>query len=127
MILEYAQAGELYAILKEKKMFDEPTAATYTAHMLQAMRHLHQMDIIHRDLKPENILICDGNVAKLSDFGWSVHTSKTRKTFCGTIDYICPEILNRTPYDTNLDLWTIGVLAFELCSGRAPFEALTRN
>ena len=89
--------------------------------MLQAMKHLHSLQIIHRDLKPENILICDGNVAKLTDFGWSVHTSKTRKTFCGTIDYICPEIIRRENYTTDLDLWTVGVLAFELVKGKAPF------
>jgi aurora kinase, other len=113
--------------MKKVGRFEEPVAATYTAHILAAMRHLHSMNIIHRDLKPENILICDGNVAKLTDFGWSVHTSKHRKTFCGTIDYICPEILNRQPYDTRLDLWTVGVLAFELASGRAPFESSSRH
>jgi aurora kinase len=62
----------------------------------------------------------------LSDFGWAVHTSKSRKTFCGTIDYIGPEIILRQAYNTNLDMWTIGVLAYELCSGVAPFAAETR-
>ena len=95
IIMEYANGGQLYALLNKVRNFDEATASTYVRHMLQAMKHLHSLQIIHRDLKPENILICDGNVAKLTDFGWSVHTSKTRKTFCGTIDYICPEIIRR--------------------------------
>ena len=125
--MEYANGGELYALLKKVGRFDERTVATYTAHMISAMKHLHSMNIIHRDLKPENILICENNVAKLTDFGWSVHTSKTRKTFCGTIDYICPEIIQRTPYNVDLDIWTIGILTFELAAGRAPFESNTRN
>ena len=90
------------------------------------MGHLHSLNIIHRDLKPENILICNDNVAKMTDFGWSVHTSKTRKTFCGTIDYIAPEIVRREAYNTDLDLWTVGVLTYELASGRAPFESGNR-
>jgi serine/threonine protein kinase len=91
--------------------------------MIKAMRYLHNLDIIHRDLKPENILLCQNDVVKLSDFGWSVHTTRTRKTFCGTIDYICPEILSQNPYDCRLDMWTIGVLTYELNSGRPPFES----
>jgi serine/threonine protein kinase len=59
--------------------------------MMEAVKYIHSMDIIHRDIKPENILICDNDIVKLSDFGWSVHTlSGKRKTFCGTVDYICP-------------------------------------
>jgi serine/threonine protein kinase len=91
------------------------------------MKYLHQFNIIHRDLKPENILLCSNDVVKLSDFGWSVHTTKTRKTFCGTIDYICPEIINKSAYDYKLDLWTIGVLAYELNCGHAPFESAARQ
>ena len=91
------------------------------------MKHIHSLGIIHRDLKPENILICDGNVAKLTDFGWAVHTSKDRKTFCGTIDYIGPEILRREGYTSVVDLWTIGVLAFELSAGEAPFQSNNRE
>lgn len=66
-------------------------------------------------------------MVKLSDFGWAVHTTKNRKTFCGTIDYICPEILNQKPYDGKLDLWTIGVLAYELNAGTAPFQSGDRS
>ena len=67
------------------------------------------------------------NTVKLSDFGWAVHTSKSRKTFCGTIDYIGPEILSRQPYNACLDMWTVGVLAYELSAGTAPFAADSRN
>ena len=91
------------------------------------MKYLHSLEIIHRDLKPENILICENDTAKLTDFGWSVHTSKTRKTFCGTIDYICPEIISREAYTDKLDLWTIGILTYELAAGKAPFESNSRH
>lgn len=127
IILEYAAGGELYGILRNSGPLDEERAAVYIAQMVKAMKYLHSLNIIHRDLKPENILLCNKNVVKLSDFGWSVHTTKNRKTFCGTIDYICPEIINRTPYDSRLDLWTIGVLAYELNAGHAPFESSARS
>lgn len=112
IIMEYAPGGELYAILQNNGKFPECKSANYTAQIISAMKHLHELDIIHRDLKPENILVFDENTVKLSDFGWAVHTSRTRKTFCGTIDYICPEIITRQPYNTHLDMWTIGVLAY---------------
>lgn len=127
MILEYAAGGELYKALKDQGSFNEKKSAIYTSQMIAAMKYLHQFNIIHRDLKPQNILICGNNIAKLSDFGWAVHTTKSRKTFCGTIDYICPEIINKTGYDYKLDLWTIGVLAYQLNTGSAPFQSNVRS
>ncbi len=124
--MEYAAGGELYRLLQEEGRMDERRASVYIRQMVKAMQYLHELKVIHRDLKPENILICSGEVVKLSDFGWAVHTTKNRKTFCGTIDYICPEILNRQPYDGKLDLWTIGILAYELNAGVAPFQTSSR-
>ena len=127
IIMEYAPGGELYAILQSRGKFEESRSSLYTAQIISAMQHIHGLDIIHRDLKPENILVFDDQTIKLSDFGWAVHTSRTRKTFCGTIDYICPEIITRHPYDAKLDMWTIGVLAYELSAGFAPFSAENRG
>jgi serine/threonine protein kinase len=121
IILEYAPGGELYASFRQLGRFDEPLVATYVKQVILAMQYLHEQRVIHRDLKPENLLISHNHTVKLSDFGWAVHTSNSRKTFCGTIDYICPEIINHIEYDERLDLWTIGVLAYELSSGKAPF------
>lgn len=75
--------------MKKVGRFSEAVAGTFVRQILEAMKYLHSMGVIHRDLKPENILLCESGV-KLSDFGWAVHSSKGRKTFCGTIDYICP-------------------------------------
>jgi len=64
----------------------------------------------------------------LSDFGWSNHTIKAeRKTFCGTLDYLCPEMLFNNPYDFSVDIWCLGILCFEFCTGHPPFESQSRK
>ena len=101
------------------------------------MDYLHKKNIIHRDLKvlnfliafltnplkPENLLLdADGNI-KLCDFGWSAENSSTgsRETFCGTFDYMAPEMIQNEPHDFRLDIWCLGILLFELLHGKAPF------
>lgn len=91
--------------------------------MCNSLEYLHSMKCIHRDIKPENILNSLG-VLKIADFGWSVHTpSDKRKTFCGTLDYLPPEIVESKMYDKKIDLWCLGVLCYEFCVGRPPFES----
>ena len=126
LIMEYASGGELFEDLRRKGRFSEEQAADHISQVIEAFIYIHSKDIIHRDLKPENLLNCDG-VIKLADFGWSVHApSNLRKTFCGTTDYLPPEmirILNgKRGYDKRVDIWDIGVLSFELVAGYAPFE-----
>ena len=62
----------------------------------------------------------------MTDFGWSVHASRNRHTFCGTLDYICPEMVEHMAYDTHVDTWMLGVLTYELASGYPPFESKSR-
>ena len=87
---------------------------------------MHSKNIIHRDIKPENLLNQDGHI-KLADFGWSVHTpSDRRKTICGTLDYLPPEMVNdsqRQNYDSTVDIWGLGILSYEFVVGRPPFES----
>lgn len=95
--------------------------------MATALKYLHSKHVIHRDIKPENILVGHTGEIKISDFGWSVHSPGNRRTtYCGTLDYLPPEmIVPQTPggsYDEKVDLWSLGVLAFELLVGEAPFE-----
>jgi aurora kinase, other len=82
-----------------------------------------------RDLKPENILIGSDGTLRLSDFGWSVHTlgGKRRKTMCGTVDYLAPEIVKETEYDFAIDNWCVGVLCYEFLYGHPPFESSLRD
>ena len=77
---------------------------------------MHGQGVIHRDIKPENILINFG-VLKISDFGWSVYTEDERTTFCGTLDYVSPEVVCGKNYDFRVDVWSIGILCYELLVG----------
>jgi len=87
-----------------------------------ALKYIHSKDVIHRDIKPENLLRSFSTI-KLADFGWSCHApSARRKTFCGTLDYLPPEMCNSNLYDKSIDIWSVGVLAYELCCGKPPFE-----
>ena len=90
---------------------------------------MHSKDIIHRDIKPENLLDSFGTI-KLADFGWSVHApSNRRKTMCGTLDYLPPEMVrrNRRDYDSTIDIWGLGILSYEFVVGRPPFESDTKK
>lgn len=124
LVLEYAPRGELYKMLKKEGRFNDTKASNLIYQMCQALQYCHANNVIHRDIKPENILLGYNHELKISDFGWSVHApSERRKTFCGTIDYIPPEMVNHEQYDQNVDLWCLGILTFELLVGRPPFEA----
>ncbi len=81
------------------------------------------MNIMHRDLKPENLLNCNGTI-KISDFGWSAHAPGNRRlTQCGTVDYLPPEMVAGKPYDRSVDIWCLGILTYEFCCGKPPFES----
>jgi aurora kinase len=123
LILEFAAGGELYKLLQKQQRFPEWRAAQYVAQMASALKYLHKKHIIHRDIKPENILVGIHGEIKISDFGWSVHTpGNRRKTFCGTLDYLPPEMLKGGDYGEKVDLWSLGVLTYEFLVGEAPFE-----
>ncbi|KAF5627508.1 AUR kinase [Fusarium sp. NRRL 52700] len=127
LILEFAGKGELYKHLRKQGRFPEPRAAQYVAQMASALQYLHRKNVIHRDIKPENILLGIYGEIKISDFGWSVHAPGNRRTtFCGTLDYLPPEMVNPKisdyAYDRKVDLWSLGVLAYEFLVGEAPFE-----
>ena len=127
LILEFAGKGELYKHLRKEQRFPEWKAAQYIAQMAAALKYLHRKHVIHRDIKPENILVGIHGEIKLSDFGWSAHApNNRRKTMCGTLDYLPPEMLapgaREGFYTDKVDLWSLGVLAYEFLVGEAPFE-----
>ena len=126
--MEYAPEGELFRILKNEKngRFSEPKAAFYIKQVCDALEYIHKLHIIHRVIKPENILLSN-EVIKLADFGWSIHqnSNNLRTTFCGTAEYMPPEVINDQPHIPSSDLWCLGILIFELCAGEPPFTAKT--
>jgi aurora kinase, other len=124
LILEFASRGELYKELQCAGTFEEPRAASYIAALAHALDYCHRRHVIHRDIKPENLLLDIHGDIKIADFGWSVHTPvDRRKTICGTLDYLPPEMVEGQDHDHRVDVWSLGVLTYEFLIGRPPFEA----
>ena len=125
LIMHCASKGQLYSQLKRLKRLDERTVAQYLRELISAVKYIHSMNppIIHRDIKPENILIDGEGRAKLADFGWSnfYEDNKKRETYCGTPEYLAPEMVMKQGHNEKIDIWSIGVLMFELLAGRPPF------
>lgn len=126
LVLEFAAGGQLYKHLQNQpnQRFPENMASCYVYQVADAIHYCHLNKVIHRDIKPENLLLTiDGNI-KLADFGWSVHApSLKRRTTCGTLDYLPPEMVRNTHYDEHVDHWCIGVLCYEFLVGKPPFES----
>ncbi|MEJ1288481.1 hypothetical protein NN561_019512 [Cricetulus griseus] len=128
LILEYAPQGELFKELQRKQRLDEQRTATIIEELADALTYCHEKKVIHRDIKPENLLLGLRGEVKIADFGWSVHTpSLRRKTMCGTLDYLPPEMIEGRTYNEKVDLWCIGVLCYELLVGQPPFESSSHN
>ena len=127
LVTDYMSGGELFWHLQKEGRFVEERAKFYIAELILALRHLHQHDIVYRDLKPENILLdANGHIA-LCDFGLSkanLSKNDTTNTFCGTTEYLAPEVLlDEQGYTKMVDFWSLGVLVFEMCCGWSPFYA----
>ena len=131
MIMPYAAKGQLYSLLRRQVRFDQRTAAQYMRETIEAVRYLHSFSpkIIHRDIKPENLLLDENYRIKLSDFGWANYQEENqlRKTFCGTPEYLSPEMIRKTGHNYLVDIWTLGVLLFELLAGYAPFTGANQS
>ncbi|KAI1902786.1 hypothetical protein AGOR_G00019590 [Albula goreensis] len=124
LILEYAPRGEMYKELQRCGRFDDQRTATYMEEMSDALQYCHERKVIHRDIKPENLLLGFRGELKIADFGWSVHApSLRRRTMCGTLDYLPPEMVEGRTHDEKVDLWCIGVLCYECLVGNPPFES----
>ena len=129
MILDYCPIGDLsYQI--QLNLFEEDEAKFYIAELILAIEYLHQHDIIYRDLKPENILIDSDGHVKLADFGLAkenVTTNVPNKTFCGSPQYLSPEMLSKEGTTKASDIYGIGAILFELISGAPPFFSQDEN
>ena len=127
ILMEYAKNGNLYQLItKNKKGFSENIAFQYFIQVVNAVYFLHENQIIHRDIKPENLLIGENNTIKLCDFGWAKQlTLKNRSSYCGTVEYMAPEIIQSENYDYSVDIWSLGILLYELLMGHSPFKDKT--
>lgn len=130
LIMEYLNKGTLFTLIRQRRKLPEHEAFEYFIQILNAIYFLHTNNYVHRDIKPENILLDDEGNVKLCDFGWcaSVNSnSGTRNTFCGTYEYMAPEIVKDEPYDQSIDTWALGVLLYEMTHGYSPFRAKETN
>ena len=122
-LMESCLGGELWTVLRDMTRFDDPTARFYTACVIEAFEYLHSKGVIYRDLKPENLLLDVRGYVKLVDFGFAKKIGFGRKTwtFCGTPEYVAPEIILNKGHDFSSDYWSLGILMFELLTGTPPF------
>jgi len=110
--------------LQNERQFSNERACFYTAEICLAIAHLHSCGIIYRDLKPENLLIDSAGHIKVTDFGLSkegIKDNARTRTFCGTPEYLAPEVLEAREYTKAVDWWSVGTLIFEMLTGLPPF------
>nr|XP_061785753.1 serine/threonine-protein kinase Sgk1 isoform X1 [Nerophis lumbriciformis] len=123
-ILDYINGGELFYHLQRERCFLEPRARFYAAEIASALGYLHSLNIVYRDLKPENILLDSQGHIILTDFGLckeNIEPNGTTSTFCGTPEYLAPEVLHKQPYDRTVDWWCLGAVLYEMLYGLPPF------
>mmetsp|Transcript_120833 Transcript_120833/g.337169 ORF Transcript_120833/g.337169 Transcript_120833/m.337169 type:complete len:419 (-) Transcript_120833:42-1298(-) len=130
--MEFAEGGGMFDLLSKSGKFSNEIAAQYFYEVCDALEYLHTLPekIIHRDIKPENILLDKEGHVKLADFGWSNYMEKnagSRATFCGTPDYLAPEMIRGEGHNESLDMWEMGVLLYEMTVGKSPFGASSQE
>ncbi|XP_072440579.1 ribosomal protein S6 kinase alpha-3 isoform X2 [Chiloscyllium punctatum] len=130
LLLDFLRGGDLFTRLSKEVMFTEEDVKFYLAELALALDHLHSLGIIYRDLKPENILLDEQGHIKLTDFGLSkesIDHEKKAYSFCGTVEYMAPEVVNRRGHTQSADWWSFGVLMFEMLTGTLPFQGKDRK
>nr|AAX89404.1 atypical protein kinase c [Phallusia mammillata]CAB3265163.1 protein kinase C iota type-like [Phallusia mammillata] len=124
-VIEYVSGGDLMFHMQRQRKLPEEHARFYAAEIILALHFLHEKGIIYRDLKLDNVLLDSEGHIKLTDYGMckeGIRKGDTTATFCGTPNYIAPEILRGEDYDFSVDWWALGVLMFEMMAGRSPFD-----
>jgi RAC serine/threonine-protein kinase len=123
-VMEYVNGGELFFHLSKERVFSEERSRFYGAEITLAIKYLHENSIVYRDLKLENLLLDRFGHVKLADFGLckeDVKFNTTTTTFCGTPEYLAPEVLEESEYGLAVDWWGVGVVMYEMICGRLPF------
>uniref|UniRef100_A0A8C4UHT8 cGMP-dependent protein kinase n=1 Tax=Falco tinnunculus TaxID=100819 RepID=A0A8C4UHT8_FALTI len=124
MLLEACLGGELWSLLRDRGSFDEATTKFCVGCVTEAFDYLHHIGIIYRDLKPENLILDAEGYIKLVDFGFAKKIGSGQKTwtFCGTPEYVAPEVILSKGHDFSVDFWSLGILVYELLTGSPPFS-----
>ncbi|XP_038823261.1 serine/threonine-protein kinase PAK 6-like [Salvelinus namaycush] len=127
VIMEYIEGGALTNIVSETRLSEEQIATVCEA-VLQALAYLHSQGVIHRDIKSDSILLTMDGRIKLSDFGFCAQISKDipkRKSLVGTPYWMAPEVISKSPYSTEVDVWSLGIMVVEMVDGEPPYFSET--
>ena len=126
LVQEFIQGGDLFFHIHSGQKFSNQKTKFYVVEILLAVEFLHKNNMIYRDLKPENILIDAKGHIKLTDFGLSktieLNMDNKAYTICGTLQYLAPEIIKGEGYNESVDWWSLGIIMFEMLTGRLPFK-----
>ncbi|ORZ39991.1 molecular mechanism For the regulation of protein kinase B Akt By hydrophobic motif phosphorylation [Catenaria anguillulae PL171] len=123
-VMEYVRGGEIFFHIVKERRFAEERVRMYVAEILLGLKYLHSKGIVYRDLKLENLLIDDDGHVKITDFGLckeGIGQGDTTSTFCGTPEYLAPEILEEENYGKTVDWWALGIVTYEMLVGKPPF------
>ncbi|KAL1918447.1 uncharacterized protein VTP21DRAFT_3107 [Calcarisporiella thermophila] len=130
LVMEYACGGELFTHMEKEGKFSERVAAFYIAELVLALEHLHNRGIIYRDLKPENCMLDREGHILITDFGLSkvaAGEDGRASTVCGTVEYMAPEMLLQVDYDRTVDVWSLGIMLYDMLTGSPPFTSYNRK
>lgn len=132
IVMEYADGGDLHSRIQASSLsfFPEPQILDWFTQITLALKHMHDRKIVHRDIKSSNIFLTSLNVVKLGDFGISSvlgHTHDFLRSFAGTYFYLSPEIIANRPYNAKTDVWSLGIVLYELCAKKLPFNTVRND